>query len=166
MQSSNFAFSQAKIAQEESERRNLLMMTAKDQDLANADANKAADIASKLHQLDADATGDNSEDLIAKKFESPEDFVKNEEAEDLRLDSYAYVALEGLLKVVASVHQVEVLSGNTKLYAALNGWDLFEFVPELKSLVAVRDAVDERRKVLAAKKAEDKARATKTVDII
>ena len=132
--------------EEEASRRRQLLMSQAERDQENASAIKADDVGNKLRRLGVEDS--NSQDLIAKVINTPEQFIDDQVETDTKLDICAYAALESLTKMCSSLHSVELVSGNSKLTISLQGVDVLEYMPPIKSLIAVRDACNSRSSAL------------------
>lgn len=156
-------FLESGVAAEEVAARQALLMSIEQISANNAEEDRTLDVTNKLRRMGMSSSNE-AENLMERLPETPEAFATEELRRDMNADIIAYSALESIAKVCMDIHRVDIVSGNTKLSIALQGFDIFEFIPSVPSIMEIKTAVQQRRKALLEKKSSRAKKATASME--
>lgn len=91
----------------------------------------------KLKRLGIDTHG---QDLFHEDAADPVEYVKSLRNEVRKQDILNLITVESLRKHVIGLHSCELVTGKSKLSVTVQGFDIFELLPDLPNMKSVQEA--------------------------
>lgn len=90
----------------------------------------------RLKRIGVDTT--KGAELFDEGISDPDEACKAAKEESMKQDVQGLILLEHLKLHVIGFHSLEIISGKSKLHFALQGFDIFDLLPELPSMSKVQ----------------------------
>lgn len=92
----------------------------------------------RLKRLGVDTSENDGKDLFDADPEKPREFISSIGEESTKQDTQNLILLEQVRSQLVGLHSMELIMGKMKILANVQGFDVFELLPELPSMLRIQ----------------------------